>query len=228
METVADLNQIERDADRHAMKTLLALVFASGLLNASQISVRVYDLAGIAPAALERAINEASRIFAQAGVEVRWKAGDPHAQEAHETDQSAPSAFRDRHVRDYLVLRIGRGLAVHVPPTALGMSYPHAQFGVSATVFEERIEDLCTTPGVDFAVLLGYAIAHELGHVVLALDDHSSVGIMRARLAPTDLPAAQLRMLAFTPDQATRIRQFAVKQEQARNAGKLIAVRTRR
>jgi hypothetical protein len=228
METVAVLNQVERDADRHAMKTLLAFVFASSLLSAGQISVRVYDLSGIVPATLERAINEASRIFAQANVEARWKAGDPNAQEAHETDQSAPSAFRDRRVREYLVLRIGRGLAVKAPPTALGISYPHAQFGVSATVFEDRIEDLCTTPGVDFAVLLGYAIAHELGHVVLALDNHSSIGIMRARLAPTELPAARLRMLAFTPDQATRIKQFAVKQEQARNAGKLIASRARR
>lgn len=196
------------DAGHDAMKSFTFLLFASGILNASEISVRVYNTSKIVPATLDRAMREASRIFGQAGVEIRWEEGDPNAQEAHETDQSAPTAFRDRHVRDYLVLRIGRGLAANTPKTALGISYPYAQLGASATVFEERIEDVCQTPGIDFAVVLGYAIAHELGHVVLVFNGHSSTGIMRARFGPTELRAAQLGILAFTPDQAIRMRRY--------------------
>jgi hypothetical protein len=57
-------------------------------------------------------------------------------------------------------VRIGRGLAFHVPSGALGVSYPYAQAGVSATIFQERVEGVCQGAGLDFALMLGYAIAH--------------------------------------------------------------------
>jgi len=201
------------------MKTFLFFAFASGILSAArgsvppagtgEISVRLYNLSGIHPATLDRASQEASRIFAQAGVNVLWETGDPEAQEAHETDQSAAAAFRDRRTRNYLVVRVGRGLAVHVPSAALGVSLPHAQFGVSVTVFQERVESLCQSAGLDFAAMLGHAIAHELGHVTLGTDAHAAAGIMRARWGMADFEQAASGRLGFTPQERARIRDYA-------------------
>jgi len=139
--------------------------------------------------------------------------GDPDAEEAHTTDQTS-SAFaramrtREHKVRSYLVVRIGRGMAGHTPAGALGSSLPDAQYGVSATIFEDRIEGLWESNGTDLAVVLGHAIAHELGHVLLGSAEHSSMGIMRAHWGKADFDQAAMGRLGFTAQQAARIRNY--------------------
>ncbi len=127
------------------MKAWLFTAFASGILatangqpsasaipslraSGGQISVHLYNLSGIPAHTLERATREASRVFAQVGVNMLWETGDSDAEEAHSTDQSPPAAFRDHQLRSYLVVRIGRGMALYVPSSALGVSLPYAQF----------------------------------------------------------------------------------------------------
>ena len=126
------------------MKTLLIIACAWFTVPAAEaqkrIPVHLYSLSGLDPATLDRAAREAFRIFAQVDVVIDWQRGSPEADEARTTDQSGPAAFRDSHIRPYLVVRIGRGLAFRVPSGALGISLPHAQFGVSATIFQERVE----------------------------------------------------------------------------------------
>jgi hypothetical protein len=176
-----------------------------------RVAIHVYNLSGLPPATLDRALREVSRIFAQVDTDVHWELGEPEAEEAHSTDQSGPAAFRDQHVRSYLVVRIGRGLARNVPSASLGVSLPNAQYGVSATVFQERVESLCQTAGQDFAVILGHAIAHELGHVVLASHGHAPAGIMRARWRRADFDQAATGHLGFTSQQGVEIRDYVAR-----------------
>ncbi len=198
------------------MKTLLLAAVLAGFCGAAdaQVTVHLYNLAGIPAETLDRATREASRVFAQADVSIVWESGDPDAEEAHTTDQSGAAAFRDRQVRNYLVVRIGRGLAVHVPPGALGVSLPHAQYGVSATIFEERVENLCHAEGQDLAVILGHAIAHELGHVLLASDEHAPNGIMRARWGRAELDLASGGRLGFPAKQGAEMPRIIVRARQ--------------
>ena len=186
---------------------------SSGRAFDRQISVHLYNLSGIPAQTLDRAAGEASKVFAQAGVNILWEAGDPIAAEAHSTDQSAPASFRDRHVRSYLVVRIGRGMALHVPSAALGVSLPYAQFGASATIFQERVERLCAAAGQDFAVLLGHAIAHELGHVILASHGHAPIGIMRASWGKAEFQQAAAGLLGFTAQQGAEIRDYVSRRD---------------
>jgi hypothetical protein len=173
-----------------------------------QISIHIYNLSGIPSDTLDRALREVSRIFSQAEANVHWELGDPEAEEAHSTDQSGPAPFRDRNLRSYLVVRIGRGIAHNVSSAALGMSFPNAQYGVSATIFQERVENLCRANGRDFAVILGHAVAHELGHVVLASHGHAPAGIMRATWGRADFDQAATGNLLFTAQQAREIRDY--------------------
>ena len=55
------------------------------------------------------------------------------------------------------------------------------------------------------AQILGYAMAHEIGHL-LGLDAHSDLGIMSVAWGPTDLLNLAYGDLAFTPQQAAVIR----------------------
>jgi hypothetical protein len=196
------------------MKTLLLIALAPLTCAANaqqdrQISIHLYNLSGIPAHTLDQAIREVSRIFVQQDVTLNWTAGAPEAEEGDTTDRDGPTAFGDADVRPFLVVRVGRGLAFKVPNGVLGVSRPHAQFGISATIFQERIEGLCQEAGRDFAVLLGHAIAHEIGHVALASDAHSLTGIMRARWGKDDFDLAAMGRLGFDPRQGAVIRAYA-------------------
>jgi hypothetical protein len=191
------------------MKTLLPIALASLTCSAanaqnSQISIHLYNLSGIPAHTLDRAIREVSRIFAEQDVTISWTAGAPEAEEVHTAGQDGAPAFRDAPVRPFLVVRVGRGLAFKVPNRVLGVSLPHARFGISATIFQERIDNLCQETREDFSLLLGHAIAHEIGHLTLASDAHSANGIMRARWGKGDFDLAAMGRLGFTPQQAQR------------------------
>lgn len=54
--------------------------------------------------------------------------------------------------------------------------------------------------------ILGYAIAHEIGHILLNLESHSDTGIMRAAWDLRQLQDACYGYLVFTPPQVEAIR----------------------
>ena len=53
--------------------------------------------------------------------------------------------------------------------------------------------------------LLGLAIAHELGHVLLGSNSHSDLGLMRGRWNREDLEFMGLALPKFISNQAERI-----------------------
>jgi len=64
-------------------------------------------------------------------------------------------------------------------------------------------------PLLDPADLLGYCIAHEIGHLLLPPGSHSPSGIMRARWRGDDFKLIATGRLLFTAEQAKLIRQAA-------------------
>jgi hypothetical protein len=50
---------------------------------------------------------------------------------------------------------------------------------VLATVYVDRVERVSTAARFDPGTLLGYAVAHEIGHLLLASTSHSTTGLMR-------------------------------------------------
>ena len=63
----------------------------------------------------------------------------------------------------------------------------HVQASVMATVFADRVRDIARAAGIDQRVLLGLAIAHEIGHLLLSTNTHAATGLMRARWSQADL-----------------------------------------
>lgn len=183
-----------------------ASAYAQLPVSTRHLAVRVYNLSGLPTASLDRATHEASAIFAKLNIALNWEVGDPDAAEAHTTDQSAPGRSPADQPRGYIAVRIGRGLSLHGFPGALGVSLPFAKYGVSATVFQDKVEDLSRTAGLDFSLILGTAIAHELGHVLLLSGEHSPSGLMRARLGKPELDLAAMGVLGFLPSQQAAIR----------------------
>jgi hypothetical protein len=64
----------------------------------------------------------------------------------------------------------------------LGYSLVNTQAGAGtlATMFVDRVEWLASQAGADAATVLGFAIAHEIGHLLLGTNAHAASGLMRA------------------------------------------------
>jgi len=93
---------------------------------------------------------------------------------------------------------------------------PHLGSGDHAGVFLSRVRQTAArnTGTIEVSDLLGYVMAHEIGHLLLHSTTHSSEGLMRAEYRPADLKKAGQRQLKFTPEQAEVIHHNTLAQRQ--------------
>jgi hypothetical protein len=78
-------------------------------------------------------------------------------------------------------------------------------FGVFASVFFDNAKDCAAQRGLDLTRLLGDAIAHELGHLLLGAKSHSGHGVMRPFWSGKELLAADQRGLSFSSSEKNRL-----------------------
>ena len=133
--------------------------------------------------------------------------GRRDSQEGWITDVSAarrPTA----DTREYLVVRIVKGIPPHFYPRATGYALPFAGQGVHVTLFYDRIEKVSvgSIVGPAPARFLGTAMAHEIGHVLLGSTEHSAQGIMKGNWGPSESRLIACRGLHFTPENAAALR----------------------
>jgi hypothetical protein len=134
--------------------------------------------------------QEVIRIYAQIGVRVIWA----------ECATGSP--------KDPLVIIIAPITGPWVGPTgALGLAVRGANSsGRLAYVFYDRVQPLAEKHQMSDACLLGVAIAHEIGHLLLPYGSHSPSGLMKGEWDNLQLLLARARLLVFTAQQAKLIR----------------------
>jgi hypothetical protein len=148
--------------------TLAALVVNTLLVAKVPLVVRTYDAVGLSSRALDRARASAGDTLAAAGISPIWR--PCHAlicvprPKPHEID-----------------IRFVNATAL-TPPGVLGSAAVDVgqHEGTLATVYADRVAALAVLSGADEGELLGRAVAHEIGHLVLGTADHARYGVMRA------------------------------------------------
>jgi hypothetical protein len=80
-----------------------------------------------------------------------------------------------------VIVRIVRAPRVITDVEVLGYSHvdPYRRQGTLATVFADRVRALAARLRIDEGTLLGRAITHEVGHLLLGTLEHSETGLMR-------------------------------------------------
>ena len=73
-------------------------------------------------------------------------------------------------------------------------------------MFYHRVESLAVELRGARDVLLGYALAHEIGHLLLGTNSHALNGIMRAHWTEEELRLASAGRFTFLPQQAAKMR----------------------
>ena len=132
------------------------------------LAVLVDDSAGVPAAILDKAREDASRVFHRMNVDIIWLEHD----DARLEGGALSSLVVVRLLTHEMTARM------HAPDEALGLAVGTGL----ATVFYNRIEDVSGRDAGYTASILGHVIAHEIGHLLLPPRAHSPSGIMQARL----------------------------------------------
>lgn len=162
------------------------------------ITVRVFNYAGIPPDAMARAEHEMIRIFSTTGIQAHWLNCTLSPATVLDT-AICPGSWRWTD----LLLRLIPLATADRSNNSLGFSLPSSEGGIMAVIFYDRIEELRQAGVAGAGEILGYAVAHEVGHLLLGSAIHSSAGIMSSPWSREDVKLARL---LFTPQQARAMR----------------------
>jgi hypothetical protein len=183
-----------------------------------RITVRVYNYAGVSRATLAGAEKQASRIFREAGIETSWQ----DCPTSHAQEEAFPGCAQVLGPAGVDVRIIPHSMAARLesPRERLGLALPSQNgFASGAWVFSHRVEELAKSRIASPSQVLACAMAHEIGHMLLGPNQHSSTGIMRAYLDREELKRASQGQLLFTSSQCELMRAQVMSRVQAARAG---------
>lgn len=163
-----------------------------------RINVRVHNYAQVSSEIMTPAEVAATQILGTAGVKITWTNCDPaqaNLGDAAECNQLLGPTNLGVRILPYFGVFPGTG------NRTLGFAV-----GNFASVSVRRVREEAAELGVQPYEVLGPAIAHEIGHLLLGQQGHSPKGIMRARWRREDYERAPLGAFKFTAEQATAIR----------------------
>jgi len=171
------------------------------------VTVRTYDYTPVPDEQLAAARAEAEQIFRSARIAVRWiDCRVPgKADGAACTDALAPG--RDLMLR--LIDRTPVNAADRTRVAALGESMVDREErgGVLMTVDLFPIRSIAERSAIAMSVLLGRAIAHEIGHLLLGSAEHPRLGLMRALWSQDELRGLKPANWGFSSREAAQMRQ---------------------
>ena len=165
----------------------------------SRVTVRVYDATSLNPELQAAALAVAGEALASAAADVAWKS----------CEARIPGQDCDRPPGNELVVRIVRSTAeLHLKQLPLGDAFVDTGSGaaVLATIYVDRVARVAHAARMDTATLLGYAVAHELGHLLLASSTHNIEGLMRAMWREDELRSPRSADWRFTDQERAAIR----------------------
>jgi len=171
--------------------TLMGLVMSTVPLEAlTPIPVFLYGSTAVPAGALVEARQEAARILREAGVETRWFECSPSAAGA-QPEPACGGALLSSHLVVRIVPRLQREYyrkpsGAAVPMEMLGKALcVQGTGGNYISIYYNAVDRLARESDARRARLLGYAIAHEIGHLLLG--PQHSTGIMAADWADKDV-----------------------------------------
>lgn len=200
-------------------------MFARNVAAVSAISlvVHLYDAFGVPAGDLALARATARAILSDAGIAVMWRdCPCDEGRDGQERDQRQAREAREQDGEPApveIVIRIV-GAPAASQPDSLGFSYVDVarRAGTLATVFADRVQTMSALAGGDGAPsgpLLGRAMAHEMGHLLLGTTAHPGRGLMRGRWTAIELVKNQPWDWTLSREDASEMRRaLAIRQRQ--------------
>lgn len=164
------------------------------------IRVRVTNYTEATAATVSRAEREAGRLLGEAGLNMVWIDCQIKPAAANSTDPCQ----RELEPTD-IVLRV---LPDHARNGVQDSAFGLAVLPVLASVYYEHAVSLARNDGDEFEtpIILGFVMAHEIGHLMLGSNSHSDTGIMQGQWDRKRVRQIMKGDLHFTAQQSKLIR----------------------
>jgi hypothetical protein len=166
------------------------------------VCIRLHDGFGISPPDRREALRTVDRLLSEAGVSVEWILCDRDGKTPPDARCTVPPGEGE------IVLRL---MAAPAHPPGADDVFGYAVIdrstgrGTLATVYPDRLGDLATAAARAEADLLGRAISHEVGHLLLGTTTHGTEGLMRPRWLATEVRRGFGRDWSFTATEVADI-----------------------
>ena len=168
------------------------------------VTVRTYNYASVRSEELTAAQLETERIFGRARIAVDWIECRVPGSGAGARCTEPLSSGRDLMLR--LMERAAAGEARRI---ALGESMldREQRGGVLMTIDVSPVRMVAGQSATAMPTLLGRAIAHEIGHLLLGNGQHPRLGLMRAHWSNDELRGLKPAHWGFSSHEAAQMRQ---------------------
>jgi hypothetical protein len=191
-------------ANRGCYLLLLLLALAgdakSVSAQAAALQVQVYDYTGLSPAALHAFIARTQEILTGAGISVEV---DACPRGVSKPCESRRGSFRQ------VVIRVFAGAPRNNKQARwqhLGQSIATHDGGTYASVFLSLAEEEAAETNLPRMLVLSYAAAHEVGHLLLGDQAHTPQGLMKASWETDDFRAMAQNRFHFSPQQTQELK----------------------
>jgi hypothetical protein len=168
-----------------------------GAGTAERMEIVICNSAALPPYVVTEAEKQAGFVFRSADIDVRWSGCETTAA-LNYTQNTARFLIR---LRNDFVPRYGSELSLH----SMGRAFVSGGEGYIADVYYPAIQELARNSQASESWLIGYTIAHEIGHLLLG-PGHRLQGIMRANWGREEALALAQRWLGFDKTDQIRLR----------------------
>ena len=178
------------------------------------MTIRVIDEAGVPAKEWQVAQSFADTILRTAGVSVTWVRclWNPRTGNADCPQTETPNQITLLVVSEQSTMRLEDQAHVF----GMALVPPNGSFASRGYIFYSRIQTKCGEQHeINKAFLLGAVVAHEIGHLLLGPNSHSSNGIMKPDLERNDMTGGNLSVLRFDRRQSEALRVAVTSRVQA-------------
>ncbi len=168
------------------------------------IRIRIEDYAEVSARVRAEALEVAEGILGEAGVDLLWLDCSPFAS----APRDARCDARPEPVDIFLRL-MPEEMAAKTGLQADCLDFaivPARKFGLIAAVFWDMAEKTAEKWCIRRSTVLGHAIAHEIGHLLIAQSGHARKGLMKANWGRSEILHANKAPMKFTIRDKERIR----------------------
>ena len=174
------------------LAVLGAVIPAVAQVETTQIMVRLFNRSSVTVAIVNEGESQAGEILRRAGIDVSWMNCDEAAPECVEEPSATNLIFT--------IVKQGSGMG---SKEVLGIAVQDsAGSGAYGYIFENKLNEVSGQNHIPAARLLGYAMAHELGHLLKGSHSHSPTGIMSCLWSKYELAELSRGALWFTSKDA--------------------------
>jgi hypothetical protein len=194
------------------------------MVMAMWLGVRIYDSTGVPAKDLAAARSTVQQTLRRASIDLVW-------QDCSRINVTRVPLCDEPLRNDDVMIRIVASPSADFAPAMLGYSLVDAgaHTGTLATIFADRVASMARRAVVSDGRLLGLAMAHEIGHMLLGTSAHASCGLMRARWFDDELRRDAARDWAWSREEQAAMRRGLAARSHERDApGPVLVVRNER